>query len=76
MTKTSSILLHHTHAPPTTHPTYPPPPLPRSRQDLVKELKSELSGNFENAIVALMIPSSDYEVHELRKAMKVNGVRY
>lgn len=76
VTKTSSILLHHAHMSHPPHfPHFPPSP-PRSRQDLVKELKSELSGDFENAIVALMIPSSDYEVHELRKAMKVSCVRY
>ena len=28
--KTSCILLHHTHAPPTTHPTYPTLPTPPS----------------------------------------------
>ena len=40
-------------------------------QDLIKELKSELTGNFENFIVALMEPKTLYDAKCLRRAMKV-----
>ena len=40
-------------------------------QDLVRDLKSELSGNFENVIVALMDPKILYDAKCLRGAMKV-----
>ena len=49
-----------------------PQPLPS--QDLIKELKSELSGNFENFIVALMEPRILYDAKCLRRAMKVQPV--
>lgn len=40
-------------------------------QDLVDDLKSELSGNFERVIVGMMMPTVLYDVQELRRAMKV-----
>lgn len=40
-------------------------------QDLVKELKSEVSGHFEDVILALMMTPEEYDAHELRSAMKV-----
>jgi len=43
----------------------------RSRQDLISELKSELSGNFEQVILALFMTPSEYDAQELRSAMKV-----
>lgn len=42
-------------------------------QDLIDDLKSELSGNFERVIVGLMTPTVLYDVQELRRAMKVCG---
>uniref|UniRef100_A0A7M4G1T4 Annexin n=1 Tax=Crocodylus porosus TaxID=8502 RepID=A0A7M4G1T4_CROPO len=42
-------------------------------QDLIDDLKSELSGNFEKAIVGLMTSTTLYDVHELRRAMKGAG---
>ena len=37
------------------------------------DLKSELSGNFEQVILAMMTPTVLYDVQELRKAMRVRG---
>ena len=40
-------------------------------QDLLDDLKSELSGNFEQVILGMMTPTVLYDVQELRKAMQV-----
>ena len=42
-------------------------------RDLVDELKSETSGNFEDAIVALFYTPVDYDCYSLMKAMKGAG---
>ncbi|XP_004609208.1 annexin A4 [Sorex araneus] len=42
-------------------------------RDLLDDLKSELSGNFENVILGMMTPTVLYDVQELRKAMKGAG---
>ena len=42
-------------------------------QDLVDDLKSELSGNFRDVIVSLMRPKSRFDAISLRKAMKVHA---
>lgn len=42
-------------------------------QDLIKELKSELSGNLEECILALLEPSALYDAKSLRRAMKGAG---
>lgn len=44
-----------------------------SSQDLIEDLKSELSSNFEQVIVGMMTPTVLYDVQELRRAMKVSG---
>lgn len=40
-------------------------------QDLIKDLKSELSGNMEELILALFMPTTYYDAWSLRHAMKV-----
>ncbi|XP_045150063.1 annexin A4 [Echinops telfairi] len=42
-------------------------------RDLVDDLKSELSGNFEKVIVGMMMPTVLYDVQELNRAMKGAG---
>ena len=44
-----------------------------SPQDLIRELISELSGNLEGAILALMEPKTLYDAKCLRRAMKGVG---
>ncbi|RMX43507.1 hypothetical protein pdam_00001972, partial [Pocillopora damicornis] len=39
-------------------------------RDLLKDLKYELGGNFETIVIALMMPSADYDATSLRKAIK------
>lgn len=42
-------------------------------RDLIKDLKSELTGNFENVMVSLMRPKNRFDAISLRKAMKGLG---
>ncbi|XP_063814799.1 annexin A11 [Pseudophryne corroboree] len=42
-------------------------------KDLIKDLKSEISGNFEKAILAMMKPPSTYDAHEINDAIKGAG---
>ncbi|XP_067876637.1 annexin A11a isoform X1 [Heterodontus francisci] len=42
-------------------------------KDLIKELKSELSGNFEKAVLALLKSSTLYDATEMKEAIKGAG---
>uniref|UniRef100_A0A8W8MLT7 Annexin n=1 Tax=Magallana gigas TaxID=29159 RepID=A0A8W8MLT7_MAGGI len=42
-------------------------------KDLVKDLKSELGGKFEDVIVGLMMTEAEYDASELKRAMKGLG---
>jgi annexin A7/11 len=42
-------------------------------KDLIRELKSELSGNLENVILALLWPKAEYDAYSLRSAMRGVG---
>ncbi|XP_068131035.1 annexin A4 [Hyperolius riggenbachi] len=42
-------------------------------KDLEDDLRSELTGNFENVIIGLITPATQYDVEELKKAMKGAG---
>lgn len=42
-------------------------------QDLVNDIKSELSGNFKSVMVGLLFPMHEYLARELRSAMKGIG---
>ncbi|XP_009999084.1 PREDICTED: annexin A7 isoform X3 [Chaetura pelagica] len=44
-------------------------------KDLIKDLKSELSGNIEELILALFMPSTYYDAWSLRHAMKGAGTQ-
>ncbi|KAK2158702.1 hypothetical protein LSH36_165g04024 [Paralvinella palmiformis] len=44
-------------------------------KDLIKELKSELSGDFEQMVVALFMTPPQYDAWSLRKAMKGAGTK-
>ncbi|MBN3302764.1 ANX11 protein, partial [Amia calva] len=42
-------------------------------KDLIKDLKSELSGNFEKTVLAMLQTSVMYDAHEIRNAIKGAG---
>ncbi len=39
-------------------------------QDLIEDLKSELGGNLETVVLALMKSTAEFDATELRNAMK------
>ncbi|XP_018616852.2 annexin A11b [Scleropages formosus] len=42
-------------------------------KDLISDLKSELSGHFENLVIAMLMTPTEFDVHELREAIKGAG---
>ena len=40
-------------------------------QDLLNDLKSELSANFEDALIALLMKSEEYDAYEIKRAIRV-----
>ena len=42
-------------------------------QDLIDDLKSELGGNFEKTVLALMMPPAEYDAREVKEAIKGLG---
>ena len=42
-------------------------------KDLIKELKSELGGKFEDCVLALLMPWDEFDAYELKRAMKGVG---
>ncbi|XP_054838370.1 annexin A11 [Eublepharis macularius] len=42
-------------------------------KDLIKDLKSELSGNFEKAVLAMLKTPVGFDVHEIKEAIKGAG---
>jgi len=47
------------------------PPFPV--QDLVEDMKGDLSGHFLSTVKALLLPPAEYDASQLRKAMKGLG---
>lgn len=41
-------------------------------QDLIKDLKSELGGKFEDVVLALMLKPEEFEADECRRAISVS----
>lgn len=42
-------------------------------QDLVRDLKSELTGHFEHLVLAMLMSSARFDAAEIREAIKVGG---
>ena len=40
-------------------------------KDLIKELKSELSGHFEETVLCLLMPPAEHDAYQMHIAMKV-----
>ena len=45
-------------------------------QDLIKDLESELSGDFRETIMAMFRPTTFYDAWSLHEAVKVNSKNY
>lgn len=46
-----------------------------SFKDLFRDLKSELTGNFEKLVLAMMMSSAYFDASELRDAIKVGKLK-
>lgn len=66
----STLNYHNSHC--HTHNAYPHS-LTSRHQDLLKDLKKELSGEFENVVMALMTRTTDFLAKELEHAVELKN---
>ncbi|CAK9296931.1 unnamed protein product [Gordionus sp. m RMFG-2023] len=46
------------------------------KRDLINDIKGDTSGDFENILVALMMPAAEYDAQQIRKSIKGFGTNF